>query len=470
MTQAQFINILKDRSRWPLWAQRLFHYATIYSQDASRSDLTKQASAMAYVTLFSLVPSLAAIFTLLGLFLPILGDNSNLMNEGRQFLFKYLATGSGTQVVDYLERFIAGLNLKRIGMSAFVGLMVTLVILLRQIEEALNRIWMVHQARPMLTRFIYFWLFLTLGMFSLSIVIGLSTSYSVTAMITQKTLAAADRADDIPIISMTFNWAFTCLLFFLAYKVIPNCEVKNNAARGGAILAGTMFYLLSKLYTLYVTSFASYKSIYGTLAALPIFLMWIYVCWIVLLAGALLAWRWQNGWPPLDEDKTIEATVTSMDEHRNRGIRSMLPSLALLAVYDGFRNGKGMDRASITEELRLPYGWVHEAIELLRELGLVAFAKVAQSDKTEREQILPTLPADKMSHDQVTRLTNGPISDWLESWEPATSKNLKAYSVTLNANLRLGDQTAFSTGDLDESPARMDHRSEWPQLFSRAGT
>ena len=118
---------------------------------------------MAYVTLFSLVPSLAAVFTLLGLFLPILGEHSNLMDMARQFLFKNLATGSGTSVIEYLDRYIAGLNLKRIGMSAFAGLIVTLIILLRQIEEALNRIWMVHKARTMMTRFIYFWLFLVGG-------------------------------------------------------------------------------------------------------------------------------------------------------------------------------------------------------------------------------------------------------------------------------------------------------------------
>ena len=447
MNQIRFINILKDRSRWPLWVQRLFHYISIYVQDAERSDLTKQASAMAYVTLFSLVPSLAAIFTLLGLFLPILGEHKDLMDQGRQFLFKYLATGSGSQVIDYLESFIASLNLKRIGMSAFVGLIVTLIILLRQIEEALNRIWMVHQARPMMMRFIYFWLFLTLGMFSVSVIIGLSTSYSVMAVITKKTLAAADRADDIPIISMMFNWAFTCFLFFLAYKVIPNCQVRNKAARGGAILAGTLFYFVSKLYTIYVTSFASYKSIYGTLGALPIFLLWIYVCWLILLAGALLAWRWQNGWPPLEEEKTIESTQNQLDEHRNRAIRAMLPSLVLIAIYEKFRDGRGHDITTLVEELKLPYSWVFEAVELLRELGMIAHAKVIQPDKTEMDQILPTHPADKISMKDLTIMTETPVFDWLETWEPASSGSLQSFkknAITAGHSHALRDTTMAS--------------------------
>ena len=421
------MKVLKDRSRWPRRAQFLFHYLRICGQDAYRSELSTQASAMAYVTLFSLVPSLAATFTVLGLFLPLLGENSNLMEGARQFLFKYLATGSGNLVVEHLEKFLSGLDLRRIGASAFVGLLVTLIILLHQIEDAFNRIWMVNQARKTLTRFIYFWLFITLGMFSISILIGLSTSHSVTAFITKKTLAAADKAENIPLIAMVFNWAFTCFLFFLAYKIIPNCEVRSRSARIGALVAGTLFYVISKWYGLYVTSFASYKTIYGTLAAIPIFLLWIYLCWVILLLGALLAWRWQTGWPPIEEEKTIESTFSPVDEQRNHSIRAMLPTIALIAIYERFRDGKPTDVTSLVEDLRLPFGWVHESIAFLKETGLVANAQVMQEDKTTTDRILPTHPAESISLTQVANLTETPISGWFETWAPTSSETLKEH-------------------------------------------
>ncbi len=442
MMQRPFIKMILDRSRWPLWLQQGVHCGTIYLHDSKRADLTKQASAMAYVTLFSLVPSLAAIFTLLGLFLPIFGDNANVMNEGRQFLFKYLANGSGSTVVDYLESFMAGLNFKKIGMTAFVGLLVTLVVLLRQIEEALNRIWMVHQARPMLTRFVYFWLFMTLGMFSLSVILGLSSGYSVTAFITKKTLAVADKADDIFILSAAFNWAFTCGLFFLAYKVIPNCDVTNKAARGGALLGGTLFYFISKFYTLYVTSFASYKSVYGTLAALPIFLMWIYVCWVILLAGALFAWRWQKGWPPLNEDKTLESATTPLDEHRNRELRGLLPPIILVSIYDQFRAGNSMTVSELVTQLDLPHVWVNEAVELLRDLGLIAFAKLANS---EAESILPTRPADQLSIKKTSDEFDLPLSSWLATWPAGNSQRLKVVTERLKDAAKNTDARTFET-------------------------
>ena len=427
MTQALFTKFFGNRSRWPLWAQRLFHFLHIYSQDAERSELTKQASSMAYMTLFSLVPSLAAIFTLLGLFLPIMGEHGNIMNSARQFIFKNLATGSGAMVVDNLEKFISGLNLKKIGMSAFTGLLITLVILLRQIEEALNRIWMVHKARPMLTRFIYFWLFLTLGMLALSIILGLSTSYSITAMITKTTLAAADKADDIPILSMGFNWLFTCFLFFMAYKVIPNCEVKSNAARGGAILAGTLFYVISKLYTIYVTSFASYKSIYGTLAAIPIFLMWIYVCCLILLAGALLAWRWQTGWPDLNEDEAVTTALTPLDEHRNKSIQVLLPYVVMLSVYENFRSGKRSTVDTLTTDLHLPPNWVYESVQLLLDAGLLATAKVTTTMGASIDQILPTHPAELLRLSEMQKFTEEPVNLWITSWEPNSSPAIKQF-------------------------------------------
>ena len=445
MTQLPFIKFFFDRRRWPLWLQTAVHHATIYIHDSQRTELTKQASAMAYVTLFSLVPSLAAVFTLLNLFLPIFGDNANLMEQGRQFLFKNLANGSGSTVVDYLQSFLAGLNFKKIGMTAFVGLLGTLVVLLRQIEEALNRIWMVHKSRPMLTRFVYFWLFLTLGMFSISVVLGLSTGYSATAFITKKTLAVAGKADDIFIVAATFNWAITCTVFFLAYKVIPNCDVTNRAARWGALWAGTLFYFISKFYTLYVTNFASYKSVYGTLAALPIFLMWIYVCWVILLAGALFAWRWQKGWPPLNEDKTLESATTALDEHRNRQLRVTLPWIALVLIYDQFRAGKSVGIGNIVAELDLPHAWVNQAVEMLCELGFIAFANLNETNSSTAESILPTKPADHLLVNEVSNKFELPLSDWLKDWPPAHSKGLQIIVQRLHDGAKNTDATTFST-------------------------
>lgn len=438
------IKRLMRTERWPAWAQELCHCTLVYVHDVERTDLLKQASAMAYTTLFSLVPSIAAVFTLLGLFLPLLGNHGDLLDSARQFLFKNLATGSGTQVVEYLEKFIAGLNLKTIGVTAFVFLLVTLVSLLKQIEEALNRIWLVSDARPLIMRFIYFWLFLTLGMLGLSILIGLSAKLSFATLLTKKTLAVADSADDIPVIAMTFSWLAGCAVFYLVYKIVPNCFVKNKSAVRGALLAGTLFYILSKFYTLYVSKYANYKSVYGTLAAFPIFLMWIYVCWVIVLAGALFAWRWQQGFPSLRESKTIEAATTNMERMRNHQIRTHLPFLTLLTIYQRFLQGtgQGISTSDLVTQFHLPYVWIHESVEVLRELNLVLLGKpsgilMAGSDN---ERWFPTQPPENVSTERFAAMLSQPLDQWFESWDSDVPENIKEL-VFKNGGKNLKGQT-----------------------------
>ncbi len=413
------IKKLLHEDAWPNWARLCWHYLSIFIKDIVRSDLTTQASAMAYTTLFSLIPSLAVLFTLMGLFLPFLGDHGNLIEMAKQFVFKNLATGSGTQVVQYLESFLAGLDLKKIGMSMFVGLLVTLILLLHQIEQALNRIWLVTKARPVFTRFVYFWLFLTLGLFGLAVVFGISAKYGITTLITKQTLAAVDKADNIPIVSMLISWLSSCVIFFFVYKVVPNCSVSPKSALRGALLAGTLFYTLGKIYTVYVSSIANYKSIYGTLAALPVFLMWIYVCWVIVLLGALYAWRVQAGFPTIEESTTIETAKTPTEHLRNYKIQSGLPLVTLVVIHAKFTGGQGegVSLSDLVKMMHLPHSWVHDSIEALFDLGLIVQGKLSSNKfDSDEDRWFPASPANQVALDDFRHKINAPLSEWLATW------------------------------------------------------
>ena len=95
--------------------------------------------------------------------------------------------------------------------------------------------------------------------------------------------------------------------------------------------------------------------------------------------------------------------------------------------------------------MKLPYGWIHESVELLRELGLIARAKVIQSDKTEREQILPTHPADTITLKQLSELTDAPVSEWLEGWEPGHSKSLQVFLERVKSHSPKTDSRTLDT-------------------------
>ncbi len=127
--------------------------------DAERSDLFKHASGMAYVTLFSLVPSLAAVFALISLFKPVFGPGSQIFDLVQSFILTNLATGTGQMVTSHIRGFLANLNMTKIGLTGFLGLIFSLVLILRQIELAFNTIWQVSKPRHVIMRFIYFWTF-----------------------------------------------------------------------------------------------------------------------------------------------------------------------------------------------------------------------------------------------------------------------------------------------------------------------
>ncbi len=413
--------------------------ATIIWSDVGRCDLLKQASAMAYITLFSLVPSLAAVFTLISLFTPLLGNNSHLMTSARGFILENLAAGSGSQVVDYLQQFLGQLDLKKIGMTSFAGIVVTLILLLRQIEQALNRIWLVRQDRNVVTRFVYFWTFLTLGAFVGSIVIGLVSGYRIQELI-DVSAVVGKRSWIALIFSSLVTWGVWVGFFFLTYKVIPNCPVGRREATIGAIVAGTLLHLGARLYGYYASNFTSYKNIYGALAAVPVFLLWIYICWAIILFGALIAWRVQQGFPESEDKDTVDKVVKPLDRIRNLRIQEMLPLAVLVIVHRHFAAGSG--RPVCVDEMvhksKLPQDWIVDACEALVQLGLIVEARlpgehgVGSLLEELRLGYLPAKPAAMIDLVELNSSLAAPAFEWLEGWHHEFDFDLPAVMRTIS--------------------------------------
>lgn len=405
------------------WVRGKISYTfSIVWQDIVRCDLLKQASAMAYITLFSLVPSLAAIFTLISLFTPLLGSNSYLMQSMRDFILHNLAAGSGTQVVQYLEQFMSQLDFKRIGMTSFTGIVVTLILLLRQIEQALNRIWLVRQDRNVVTRFVYFWTFLTLGMFAGSIIVGLVSGYRIQELL-DVSAVVGKRSWTAQVFSSVMTWGVWVVFFFLAYKIIPNCSVGRREAAIGAIIAGTLLHVSARFYGTYAGNFTNYQNIYGALAALPVFLFWIYICWVIILFGALVAWRIQQGFPESKSEDTVDRVESPMDRIRNIRIQEMLPMVLLIIIYRNFSAGNGhpLSMEEMVARAKLPKDWLLDAVEALIQLGLVVEARVPSGDSAETlgsepTGYVPAKPAEMVDLGEFGKNLAAPAYEWLDHW------------------------------------------------------
>lgn len=426
----------------PPWLQRLVGATTVVVHDVLRCDLLKQASAMAYVTLLSLVPSLVAIFCVLSLFSPMLGKD-NMMEAVREFVLSNLASASGQQVVAYLDQMIGGLDLKKIGWQSFASVLVTLVLLLRQIEEALNRIWLVHKARNIFTRFMYFWTFLTLGTVVMATVIGVSSGFKIDSFFVIGAEVQRASAERFGFVS---TWLGSFIFFFLLYKIVPNCWVHTRPAILGACVSSTVLFVAGIFYGLFVRDSKNYQTLYGAIAQLPIFLLWLYICWTIILLGALIAWRVQEGFPHNQQEDTLDATASPIDELRNVQVKALLPQLVLLAVYRNFHEatGKGIGTQALAHALKLPQSWVGEALNALEQMGLVIVTKSQARSLTVEplDAYFPAIPADRLSVTRLISELGKPVSEWMAHWQTDLPMGL----ANALQQLQLSGEHAFGEG------------------------
>lgn len=306
--QNQIKRLWTHLEQWTLtpFLQKLIRLGAVIYSDSMRCDLLTQASAMAYVTLISLIPSLVAIFCVFSLFTPLFMGQRDPIQELQTFILSNLASGSGSSAVAYLKQMLDDIDLKTIGLSSFISVLLTLILLLRQIEITINEIWFVKKLRNPFVRFIYFLTFLILTMLAVGALIGLSIPNQFHHLIPPQS-STAPSSELPPLLQWLLSFSAATLFFFLLYKFIPHCKVKTRSAMVGALVAALLIHLGSYFYGLFVRNSASYKTLYGALAQLPIFLTWLYVCWTIILLGALISWRVHEGFPDLDKTSTPEA-------------------------------------------------------------------------------------------------------------------------------------------------------------------
>ncbi|MCG2633673.1 MAG: virulence factor BrkB family protein [Gammaproteobacteria bacterium] len=254
------------------------------------------AAALAYTTLLALVPLFTLGFATLTAF-PVF---EALSTELQGFIFHNFVPASGAQVQAYLERFVtraSGLTL-----VGLVFLVVTSVALMSTIEQALNGIWQVNKRRHPVSAFLVYWAVLTLGPALLATSIAMS-SYLLAAAGTLEA-AAGLRLLLLKLTPTLATWAAFCLL----YTLVPNSRVNLRHALAGAALAALLFEGAKKSFALYVAHFPGYETIYGALATLLLFQVWIYLCWLIILLGAEFAASLSH-YQQQGEARTADATL-----------------------------------------------------------------------------------------------------------------------------------------------------------------
>lgn len=238
------------------------------------------AAALSFATLLGLVPMIAAAFALISL-LPVgVGLGSALQ---KFLLANLLPDTAGAIIAKYVGQFAS-----RAGRVTFFGIGVLAVTALMQmltIERAFNHIWRVKSNRPFLRRLAMHCLALLLGP------LAFGASLAAISFVTSVSLGFVHEPIWVNkiVLQGLLPFAFTSALFGLLYWTVPNKPVKVWHAIFGGALAALGFVGLQKLFTFYIVAGISVNAVvYGTFSAIPVFLIWLYASWSVILVGALV--------------------------------------------------------------------------------------------------------------------------------------------------------------------------------------
>ena len=315
--------------RWGVRQYRLLFYTV---QGLSQHGTMVRSAAMTFYTLISIVPIVALAFAVVKGFGLMDGLIDNL----------YSILPQVPDVVDYIVEFAQNaLARTQSGWVAAISLATlfwSVISLFSSVEDAFNNIWEVKSSRSIARKYSDYIAIIVIA--PLLWVVATSTGTYM------REIFGIDAFAGMELVSRLFSLVVAWAMFTFIYIILPNTKVKFSSAAIAAIFAGTVFLLFQWGYVYLQKTMTSYNAIYGSFAALPLFLLWMQISWEILLLGGELSFAFQNV-QRFDEER--ESLLASYD------CRRKLMVAIMVIVSRAFRDGKGaVNMAEIRGELEVP--------------------------------------------------------------------------------------------------------------------
>lgn len=317
----------------------------------SEERLPQAAGSLTFTTVLAVVPVLTiafAIFTTFPLF-----DTFRKALEA--YFFKSLMPhGIANTILGYLNLFAS--QAKRLSAIGGVALVLTALAMIGMVDRTFNQIWRVKRSRPFAQRILIYWAILTLG--------PLMTGVSITAtayLFDATSAAVGGMPFASGVFFTTLSLILTTAMFTLLYLVVPNRVINVGDAMVGGVFAAVAFELSKRVFAIFVAKFPTYTVVYGALAAVPIFLLWIYVGWLIVLIGAVITAalpvvrheRWWHVAVPGSAFVDAMGVLGVLVQARGDGETAAV-NLALIRE----RTRLGFDEAELLLDKMLDAGWV----------------------------------------------------------------------------------------------------------------
>ena len=339
--------------RWVIQQIRIFLLA---SRGFAKDNVQLRASALTFYTLLSIVPVLAMIFGIAKGF----GFKEYLQTaleqnlSGQQAVLKEVMVFADKMLANVKGGFIAGTGL--------VVLIWTVMNLLGNIENSFNNIWQIKKSRGLSRKLSDYISLIVIA----PILVFLSSGFTVSQIndYFNDTFIISYIGPIIKFVVWFLSFSIIWFVFTLLYIIMPNTKVKFGSAFVGGVIAGTLFHILQWAYVKLQVYLSSYGVIYGSFAALPLFLMWLQYSWLIVLLGAEIAFASQNV-----ENYEFETDTMHISNYNRR----LLSLLITHHIIKNFAHAIPAKTASeIAEILDVPIRLVREIIYELQEAGILS--------------------------------------------------------------------------------------------------
>lgn len=349
-----------------------------------------RASALAFTTILSLVPFLALTFSVLKGF--------GVQHRVEPLIMAQLSGGS-QEVASRIINYIDNTSMGSLGAFGLLALIATVITLLGNIEEALNAIWGVDETRSLQRKFSDYLSVVIVGPILIFIAVSMTSFLQSQAIL--KWLVENSYAGDILVaILQLIPYMITWIALTFLYIYIPNTRVRIKPALLGGVLAGTCWQLAQWGYIHFQVGVAKYNAIYGTVAVLPIFMIWIYASWLIVLFGAEIVHACQNITVFRRELRTPAI---------NFRLRELLALAILQDVVTAFVSGApGWTARRLEDELDLPARILRELLDELVVSGLLV------TTGEEPAAYLPAREPDQILMTDVLAI----LRDFGGTWQP----------------------------------------------------
>lgn len=280
------------KARLKSYGLRVKAYILFLKHRAQSDMIFRVAASLSYTSLIAIVPLFAiglAIFSAFPVF-------SGVKEQLQELLIKNVVPDIEQEISQYFADFVnATAQLTTIGV---IGIAVTAILMLSTIENSLNFIFKVYKPRNIKTKITLYWTVITLG----PLLLGAAFSLRGYLFALQKYVPESQM-----FLSYIIPQLITMLLLFMVYVLVPNKKVKISNALIGALVAVFLFWLLRRFFGMVILNNATYKTLYGALAILPIFLIWMFSAWSVVIFGAVVTASLEEF---QQEEKNLEARQT----------------------------------------------------------------------------------------------------------------------------------------------------------------